>query len=376
MGYVEGTEKYALYDALLGISCKGALYLDYLSVIPITSLRQDTANQFVYTYKTEIEALISDLLSGYGIGFPDSNILPFERADASVSPGIETTEECTRVWKASCQEEISALHDLYSLFEAINGYEYRDAALAYLSAAVQKADYAMPYIEDFFYGDTFDIKEEYDKENDIVRIIVTTTCDISKDTREGMVLGGKTYTTLGSYSTVESYIENADGTNVLTWTLLPSGAMANHFFQYNSSPGLCNMQLINSIGITEEIYYHSEFPYAYYSDEFWDNPVKASLKELDECLSKLFFMLKGDAVYTYRDLSTVNVVSVHHNSKRNFLEIQLINGGYEYLYPEYFEKNVSGRVSMTVDCTADLSEIPEYDRLLFMSYTSFRISNS
>ena len=370
LGFSESSDEYILYDAILDISCKGAFYLDYLDGIYYDVYDKANADMFFYPYKVQLEALISDLLSAYGVDYPDRSILPLDFEKNIFDGSIESIEINRRNWNKFCRGKTEALHSLSELFSVIDGWEYANAAETYTAAAVQKAEYAMPFIDDFFFCDTFEIKEDLDKESGGVRVTLTTTCNFLSETFPGISLGDRTITTLGTDANIESFSENPDGTKQLIWTMDFISAAYNYFAQYYIEPYVCNLHIENCVGMQMEYYFHSGYPYAFRSDEYWDTPVKVSHKELDKVLTELFTELKGAGTYTYRDLATVNSVEIRNNDmQRNWLKVELMNNAGQ-CYPG--SKSGAPYIVKTFDTS--IEPISENDMALFMVYTQYHNS--
>ena len=336
LGFSESSDEYILYDAILDISCKGAFYLDYLDGIYYDVYDKANADMFFYPYKVQLEALISDLLSAYGVGYPDRSILPLEEKSA-IDRSLDSMEYREECWKKFCHGKTETLHFLSELFSVINGWEYANAAETYTAAAIQKAEYAMPFVDDFFACDEFVYEEEFDLAQKLDRITVTTTCSFDEYTI-GYKRGNIWLSTLGDqiidieYYPVENNLQNR-----LVWSItLVQAAGANR--TYYTDPMAHYYLLSNCIGMIKKVFFQSGFPLALHPDEYWDTPAKVSHKDLDKALSELAAVLKGTDTYSYRDLSHIAAVTPFNKDYRNenYILFVLMPGAL-FDYPDFVD---------------------------------------
>ena len=339
MGYTEGTEEYALYDALLDISCKAKLYLYQIEHISEHGDGWRLNSRYIRVYYKEIETIIKDLLCSYDIGYPSDETVPFVTYENThISSTHREVAEHYDGWKRACYAEIDALTAIRALLSSgvLDEYAYTDALWSYLKATEENIDSIYPYIDDLLYNITTEITEEYVEETNMIRIAITTSGEFSESTYPGIEFQGKRYLSIGSE--IESYTENDDGTVTLT-VLLP---LSNTFDAYlTDRAGENNVDIINDIGLQGTVYYIPGI----FSGEYWNEPVKVESEHLHKEVSGLFKLITGSEKYSRFELGIITRIETGQRSgnKKYYVTIMINQNRIRYLYPDFY-KNIDNYV--------------------------------
>ena len=316
LGYKEGSEEYDLYDLLLDISCQAALYLRYDNEIFADDY--DTTRQFYWKYRGEIKRTVSDLLLKYDVGLAPRSLLPAEMdcPDKDDVLNVEYNAVRREVWLKNNEYRKTAASNLSEYFSSdlLKDYEYRDSAVSLLSEQVGLINRIEPYIITPLFDDTFEMTEEYIEDMNMVRITVTTSCDIGEYTYPGFLLDdGTRRSSLTPASSTAQCIcectENGDGTRTLTVLIEARYAFLNSVRDYYISTSQ-TIWLINKGGVNFRIVYHSNYPYFLYPGVDWDEPVRVQDEHLHTALTRYFRDLKGIEGYTRRDLSLITKLEI------------------------------------------------------------------
>ena len=390
MGYKSGTDEYALYDALLDISCKAKLYLQYFVGFPIDMGRLSIGIKYYLKYRNQIEAIVTDLLYAYDIGYPANETVRFNRPGLNVSDkDLTSIRADIAIWQNACAEIENALNDLKADFSSdkLKEYEYANTMLLCISETMRQIEYIKPYTEDMLCSDVFETHEEYDEKLGKVRLTIKTTCRFNTALTK-TVIGEDTSV---NKAKVENYTVSDDGTSVLTLLWDPEAAMRNTLGDYSQNPAAAALYLYNDIGLGVTYYYHSGFPFASHSDEYWNSEASAENSHLDKALKNFFFSLKGTNFYTYRDLYMIGSILIGKSPMRdeggnilrdkdgNILEmknsIQLyLKGCAVFEYPEHFSE-ATDPLNNTYLTDDTIEGLTENDLLLFLN-VNYRYSQN